>query len=144
MTLAARTLYNGASGTVQAAQGMSVQGGDWLNSGQWLSSTLASGRVDTFTLSGQASNWGTLSSAQDISLTADSLLNAKYLVAGGQFNARLTGAGSTSFTNLNTGWVQAQGIEVDSAHGVQNSGSDRKSTRLNSSHSQQSRMPSSA
>ena len=30
---------------------------------------------------------------------------------------------STSFTNLNTGWVQAQGIEVDSAHGVQNSGS---------------------
>ncbi|WP_290869143.1 hemagglutinin repeat-containing protein [Aquabacterium sp.] len=122
MTLAARTLYNGVDATVQAGQGMSVQGGDWLNSGLWLTSTQASGQVDTFALTGQAMNWGTLSSAQDVLLTADNLFNAKDMVAGGQMNVRLTGTGSILLTNLKTGWIQAKGMVVNSAHGVSNTG----------------------
>ena len=47
------------------------------------------------------------------------------------------------FTSDNSNW-QIQDAYAMSAHGMSSEGRDRKSTRLNSSHIQKSRMPSSA
>mgnify|MGYP003334551268 FL=1 len=72
-------------------------------------------------------------------------LQSAYQQAQGQFNteqqARLAAQQANQQAGLTVG---AQNLSAQQQANVQNQAADRKSTRLNSSHSQQSRMPSSA
>ena len=81
--------------------------------------------------------YGTLSALDDVSLT----------IEGGEFFGLLgpNGAGKTTLIHILAGLVRpTRGAARVMGHDVVTRYRDRKSTRLNSSHIQKSRMPSSA
>lgn len=138
LTLTGASVGNTSTGTVQANKGSTLQASSLTNAGQWLLST-QTGAADTVTVSGVLTNSGTLQSAHDLNLTAQSVDNQSNLLAVGNLTATvastfnnetnaITQSGSTltlqgANTSLtNSGSLQATAVNLTTAGGITNSG----------------------
>ncbi|MDE2421830.1 MAG: hemagglutinin repeat-containing protein [Gammaproteobacteria bacterium] len=138
LNLQGASVGNTSTGTVQANQGSTLKAGSLTNAGQWLLST-QTGAADTMTVSGALTNSGTLQSAHDLNLTAQSVDNQSHLLTAGNLTATVastfnneanatTQSGSTltlsgANTSLtNSGTLQATAVNLTTAAGITNSG----------------------
>ena len=146
-----------STGALRVAGGVGIAGNTFIGGTLSASGTLTSGNLATTgTLSaGGNANVGNLGTSGLVTATGN--ITGANILTGGLISA----AGNLTSANVNTGNISASGdisatgnVTANTKLFVGSGGSasgysnpaflDRKSTRLNSSHSQQSRMPSSA